>query len=49
MPPDKYKALQAAEMEGQKNLWIRTKHKPKGCSSAFGPAQVTQTKALDYA
>lgn len=29
--------------------WIRTRHRPPQGSSAFGPVQITRTKAVDYA
>lgn len=37
-----YNRLTSAEMLGQKDLWIRTKHIPKKGSSAYGPVQMTR-------
>jgi hypothetical protein len=40
-------ALQQAETGGEKQKFIRTKHAPKGGSSAFGPMQITGTTLID--
>ena len=44
-----YGAIARAETGGEDNPWIRTKVAPKKGSSAFGPVQITGTKAKDYA
>lgn len=43
-----YKAIVKAETGSFKNPWIRTTHAPEGGSTAFGPAQLTRTTALDF-
>lgn len=43
-----YDAIQAAETGSMWNPWIRTRHAPKGGSSAYGPVQITGLKAADY-
>jgi hypothetical protein len=44
-----FSAINHAEMRGQEDHWIRTKHKPEGDSStAYGPLQLTTTLAKDY-
>jgi hypothetical protein len=43
-----YGAFAYGETGSFKNPWIRTTHKPKGGSSAFGPVQITNTKLVDY-
>ena len=40
-----YNRLINAEMLGQKDFWIRTKHIPKKGSSAYGPVQMTKVFA----
>lgn len=49
MADKEYKALQKAETGGEKDPWIRTKVNPPGGSTAFGPIQITMSKAIDYA
>ena len=44
-----YKSISSAETAAEEDPWIRTRVVPKGGSSAFGPAQVTMGKAIDYA
>lgn len=43
-----YNSVVEAETGNESNQWIRTKHAPKGGSTAFGPAQLTYTKVKDY-
>ena len=49
-PDQLYRALSAAETGSFKNPWIRTvaRNTPKG-STAYGPGQLTNTLAADYA
>lgn len=42
------RAIIRAQTGGQPDPWIRTKHRPKGGSTAYGPSQVTWTKIADY-
>ena len=44
-----YNAIAGAETGSSKDPWIRTNYAPKGGSTAFGPVQITKTKAEDYA
>lgn len=43
-----YEYLSHAETGSEKNPYIRTRVKPKGGSTAFGPVQITKTLADDY-
>jgi len=43
-----YDSFAQAETGSEKNKWIRTKHHPKGGSTAFGPVQITLGKLKDY-
>jgi hypothetical protein len=45
---DFYNSITSAETGSFKDPWIRTAYAPPGGSSAYGPAQVTRTKVLDY-
>lgn len=44
-----YDAFASAETGSFVNPWIRTTSQPKGGSTAYGPTQITRTKASDYA
>lgn len=46
---DLYDAFAEAETGSFENKYIRTTFQPKGGSTAFGPVQITSTKAADYA
>lgn len=41
-------ALQQAETGSEKNPWIRTKFRPKGGSTAYGPGQITGQTLRDF-
>lgn len=43
-----YNSIVEAETGSIPNQWTRTRHAPAGGSTAYGPAQVTRTKILDY-
>lgn len=43
-----YRAIATAETGGELNPWIRTRVRPAGGSTAYGPVQLTLTKAQDY-
>lgn len=43
-----YNAVAFAETGGESNPWIRTRLRPAGGSTAYGPAQLTIGKAEDY-
>lgn len=45
---DWYEVFKRAETGGFNNPWIRTVGVPGSSSSAFGPVQITKTKAEDY-
>ena len=42
-----YEALASVETGSQTNPWIRTKHRPVGGSTAYGPVQMTGTLLRD--
>lgn len=46
---DLYNSFANAETGGVSNPWIRTYGDPESSSTAFGPVQITMTKAVDYA
>lgn len=50
--PDCYgdlcRAIQKAETGGEKDPWIRTRHRPKGGSTAYGPGQITGQTLRDF-
>ena len=46
---DLYNAFATAETGSIPNPWIRTYGVPGESSTAFGPVQITMTKAVDYA
>lgn len=41
-------ALKRGETGGEENPWIRTRHRPPGGSSAYGPLQLTAHTVRDY-
>ena len=43
-----YNSIVESETGSVPNQWTRTKHAPAGGSTAYGPAQLTRTKLLDY-
>lgn len=45
---DFYNSIVHTETGSFQDPWIRTKHAPPEGSSAYGPAQITRTKATDY-
>lgn len=45
--PELYNAIQYAETGSERNPWIRTKHAPKGGSTAYGPVQITGSTISD--
>lgn len=43
-----YSSIAVPETGGEANPWIRTKHRPEGGSTAFGPVQITGSLLKSY-